>query len=251
MAFGGTNVPTGEKNVIEHISVNGVKIDPINKKVDIPVPENTDTNTTYTLAKSGNTLTLTGSDGSKSTVTVSEENTTYSLAKQGNQIVLTGSNGSKSSVEAVNTTYSLEKSGSTITLKGSDGSTSSVTEKTYGEASEAQSGIMSKEDKAKLNGIPSGGMNAYAGTILIDAVASNSPFKIATASKPKFMQMYETATDNTNFRGSQIRCYTQNGDYYLSGSQSAHIAFENDGIKISWAANSGIGSTTHQYFILC
>ena len=38
----------------------------------------TDNNTTYTLKKDGNTITLTGSDGSKSNVT--DANTTYSVA---------------------------------------------------------------------------------------------------------------------------------------------------------------------------
>lgn len=40
----------------------------------------TDTNTTYTISKSGSTITLTGSDGTTSTVTDSDTNTTYSAA---------------------------------------------------------------------------------------------------------------------------------------------------------------------------
>jgi len=45
------------------------------------VPPDTNTNTTYTLTKSGSTITLTGSDGSKTSVT--DANTTYSLSSFG------------------------------------------------------------------------------------------------------------------------------------------------------------------------
>lgn len=40
-------------------------------------------NTTYTLTKSGSTITLTGSDGSKTSVTDADTNTTYSLSSFG------------------------------------------------------------------------------------------------------------------------------------------------------------------------
>ena len=45
------------------------------------VPPDTNTNTTYTLTKSGSTISLTGSDGSKTSVTDSDTNTTYSAMK--------------------------------------------------------------------------------------------------------------------------------------------------------------------------
>ena len=45
------------------------------------VPPDTNTNTTYTLTKSGSTITLTGSDGKKTSVT--DSNTTYSLSSFG------------------------------------------------------------------------------------------------------------------------------------------------------------------------
>ena len=47
----------------------------------VPPDTNTDTNTTYTLTKSGSTITLTGSDGSKTSVT--DSNTTYTLSSFG------------------------------------------------------------------------------------------------------------------------------------------------------------------------
>ena len=54
---------------------------------------------TYTLSKSGSTITLTGSDGSTSSVqdTNTDNNTTYTLSQSGTNIVLTGSNGSTTS----------------------------------------------------------------------------------------------------------------------------------------------------------
>lgn len=58
-----------------------------------------------------------------------------------------------------NTTYTLTKSGATITLNGSDGSTTSVTDSdadtTYSAATTSAAGLMSAEDKIKLDGLPS------------------------------------------------------------------------------------------------
>ena len=60
-----------------------------------------------------------------------------------------------------NTTYSLSKSGSMITLTGSDGSTSTVADAntTYGEASQSAAGLLSANDKKKLDGIATGANN--------------------------------------------------------------------------------------------
>ena len=57
-----------------------------------------------------------------------------------------------------NTTYSLTKSGSTIKLTGSDGSETSVADSntTYQNATTSADGLMSSEDKTKLNGIATG-----------------------------------------------------------------------------------------------
>lgn len=61
------------------------------RKTDVPTKtsqlqndsgfKTTDSNTTYALSKSGSTITLTGSDGSKSSVTDSDTNTTYGNMK--------------------------------------------------------------------------------------------------------------------------------------------------------------------------
>lgn len=61
----------------------------------------------------------------------------------------------------VNTTYTLTKSGSTIYLKGSDGSQTTVSDSntTYGVATQSNDGLMSNEDKTKLDGIATGANN--------------------------------------------------------------------------------------------
>lgn len=115
---------TAQANVIETVQVNGTALTPNSKAVNVTVPtkvsqltndsgfKTTDTNTTYTLTKSGSTITLTGSDGSKTSVTdaIGEEVSivTYTLTKSGSTITLTGSDGSKTSVtdSDTNTTYS-------------------------------------------------------------------------------------------------------------------------------------------------
>ena len=107
----------------------------------------TNTNTTYSLSKSGSTITLKGSDGSTTSVTDADTNTTYSTFKGATTSVAGGtglvpapatgasnrylrSDGTWSVPpdNNTNTTYSLSKNGSTITLTGSDGSKTSVTD---------------------------------------------------------------------------------------------------------------------------
>lgn len=115
----------------------------------------TDSDTTYSLSKTGSTIKLTGSDGSVDSVT--DDNTTYGLSRNDHTVTLVagGTNmsvtipdndtkyglsrdghtvtivegGTNHSVTIPdnNTTYSLSKNSSgVITLTGSDGSTSSV-----------------------------------------------------------------------------------------------------------------------------
>lgn len=106
----------------------------------------TNTNTTYSLSKSGSTITLNGSDGSTTSVTDADTDTTYSTFKGattsaagGTGLVPAPATGAANRYlrsdgtwqvppdNNTNTTYSLSKNGSTITLTGSDGSTTSVT----------------------------------------------------------------------------------------------------------------------------
>lgn len=90
----------------------------------------TDSDTTYTFSISGNTLTITPSSGSAQTITLPDDDTTYSISASGDTITLTGSDGSTSTATVAddNTTYTISKSGDTVTLTGSDGSTSSFTD---------------------------------------------------------------------------------------------------------------------------
>lgn len=57
-----------------------------------------------------------------------------------------------------NTTYTLTKSGSTITLKGSDGSSVNVTDSNtiYNNATISDAGLMSADDKSKLDSVATG-----------------------------------------------------------------------------------------------
>lgn len=76
-----------QANVIETVKVNGTALTPSSKAVNVTVPtkvsqltndsgyKTTDNNTTYSLSKSGSTITLTGSNGSKTSVSDSDTNT--------------------------------------------------------------------------------------------------------------------------------------------------------------------------------
>lgn len=70
-----------------------------------------------------------------------------------------------------NTTYSISKSGNNVTLTGSDGSTSSFIDSntTYNVATSTEDGLMSKEDKEKLDSIIGG---YYTPSVSSDGVLS-------------------------------------------------------------------------------
>lgn len=108
---------------------------------------------TYTLTKSGSTITLTGSGGDVSSVV--DSNTTYSISISGHTITLTPSSGTAQTVTVPdnNTTYTISVSGSTITLTPSSGSAQTIT---IPDATTSSSGVMSASDKSKLDGIASG-----------------------------------------------------------------------------------------------
>ena len=108
----------------------------------------TDTNTTYSLSKSGSTITLTGSDGK--TTSVTDSDTTYTLPVATSSTlggVKTGSNITNSSG-----TISLTKANVTAAL----GYTPPTTNTTYGVATQSANGLMSSSDKTKLDGIATG-----------------------------------------------------------------------------------------------
>lgn len=143
----------------------------------------TDTNTTYSLSKSGSTITLTGSDGSTTSVTDADTNTTYGTATSSTAgLVKIGytENGKNYPVELSdgqmfvnvpwtdnNTTYSSK----TAASGGTDVSLVTTGEKytwnnkaSTSVATTSANGLMSSTDKSKLDGIASGA-TANAGTV--------------------------------------------------------------------------------------
>jgi hypothetical protein len=119
-------------------------------------------NTTYTLTKSGSTITLKGSDGS--TQTVSDSNTTYSTATQSANGLMSSTD--KTKLDGIATganNYSLPTASSS-TLGGVKVGTNlsisngvlSATDTKYSAATTSAAGLMSASDKTKLNGIATG-----------------------------------------------------------------------------------------------
>lgn len=82
---------------------------------------------TYTLSKSGDTITLTGSGGDTSSVTDSD--TTYTVSVSGDTLTLTPSTGQAQTVTLPDedTTYTISISGDTITLTPSSGTAQTIT----------------------------------------------------------------------------------------------------------------------------
>lgn len=148
-------------------------------------PPTTNTNTTYTLTKSGNTITLTGSDGAKTSVT--DSNTTYSNMKAASSSAAGSaglvpapaagasnrylrSDGTWSVPPDTNTTYS-NMTGATSNAAGKaglvpapasgnqgkylrgDGTWQTPTNTTYGVATQSVNGLMSSSDKKKIDSI--------------------------------------------------------------------------------------------------
>lgn len=70
--LGADDIVAGSNVQISHDEKSG--------HITISATDTKDTNTTYTLTKSGSTITLTGSDGSKTSVTDADTNTTYGVA---------------------------------------------------------------------------------------------------------------------------------------------------------------------------
>ena len=77
-----------------------------------------------------------------------------------------------------NVTYTLSKENNNIILTGSDGSTTSVLDSntTYINATNSAAGLMSKDDKAKLDGIAEGANNYihpanHAATMIVEDTA--------------------------------------------------------------------------------
>lgn len=82
--------------------------------------------TTYTLTKSGNTITLTGSDGS--TASVTDENTEYGLSfNNGVLSLVRGGSDLTANIPDEDTTYTISISGDQLTLTPSSGTPQTIT----------------------------------------------------------------------------------------------------------------------------
>ena len=112
-----------EKNVVVGIQKNGtdLTVDSSTRKVNITVPtktseltndsgfKTTDNDTTYSLSKSGSTITLTGSDGS--TTSVTDDNTTYTPQSLGNGYGTCSTSASTTAKVVTLSNYSLVTNG--------------------------------------------------------------------------------------------------------------------------------------------
>ena len=179
------------------------------------VPPDTNTNTTYTLTKSGSTISLTGSDGSKTSVTDSDTNTTYS-AMTGATSGAAGKTGLVPAPAAgaatrylrsdgtwqvppdTNTTYTLSSFGITATaaeLNKLDGCTATVTELNYldGVTSSIQTQLNAKAPSSHTHSyLPLSG-GTLTGTLTSRAItpSATNTYNIGTSSL-KFANVYAT-----------------------------------------------------------
>lgn len=178
-------------------------------------PPDTNTNTTYTLTKSGSTITLTGSDGSKTSVTDSDTNTTYSAMK-GATSSAAGSSGLVPAPAAgaatrylrsdgtwqvppdTNTTYTLSSFEITATaaeLNKLDGCTATVTELNYldGVTSSIQTQLNAKAPSSHTHSyLPLSG-GTLTGTLTSRAItpSATNTYNIGSSSL-KFANVYAT-----------------------------------------------------------
>lgn len=209
----------------------------------------TNTNTTYTLTKSGSTITLTGSDGSKTSVTDADTNTTYSnmsgatssaagkaglvpapAAGASNRYLR--SDGTWTVPPDTNTTYTLSSFGITATaaeLNKLDGCTATVTELNY------LDGVTSKI-QTQLNGkAASSHTHSYlplSGGTLTGRLTANGKISAPTSGGSWITGMTVTnatlGITTTNTSGSYhpiIACKTYGGHFWNLGTITNTVGF--------------------------
>lgn len=164
-------------------------------------------NTTYSISKSGSTITLTGSDGSTTSVTDSDTKVTVDSALSNSSTnpvqnkVINAALANKANTSAIptktsqltndsgfkttdnNTTYTLTQDstdGHKITLTPSTGTATTITipdnNTTYNAATQSAAGLMSAADKTKLDGIAANANNYVlpAATTVLGGVKTTS-----------------------------------------------------------------------------
>lgn len=162
---------------------------------------------------------------------------------------------SANSHDKIGTTYSLSKTGNTIKLTGSDGSSSTVTDTntTYGNATTGAAGLMSAEDKQKLDGIATGANNyslptASASTLGGVKVGSNITLSSGTISLTKANVTaalgYTPPTQDTNtwiaFKGATTTAAGTAGYAPAPSAGNANRYLRSDG---TWAVPPDTNTT--------
>lgn len=162
---------------------------------------------------------------------------------------------SADSHDKIGTTYSLSKTGNTIKLTGSDGSSSSVTDTntTYGNATTGAAGLMSAEDKQKLDGIATGANNyslptASASTLGGVKIGSNITLSSGTISLTKANVTaalgYTPPTQDTNtwiaFKGATTTAAGTAGYAPAPSAGNANRYLRSDG---TWAVPPDTNTT--------
>ena len=129
-----------------------------------------------------------------------------------------------------NTTYSLSKSGSTITLTGSDGSTTSVTDSntTYSTATQSANGLMSADDKAKLDGLSKITVEHFDATT--DEWSHVSLF--ATGGKIPIAAVF-------SYNTVMYSIFVYNGYYYISAYDTSMNAIPNAAVSFDLICKEG------------
>jgi hypothetical protein len=137
--WGSTDLVTGiniQRDAAGHVT--NLTVD----SIQMPTNPNTDTNTTYSISKTGSTITLTGSDST--TFTVTDADTTYDIATSSTAgLVKIGytENGQNYPVELSNDGKMF------VNVPWTD----TDTDTTYSEATTSKAGLMSAADKTKLD----------------------------------------------------------------------------------------------------
>lgn len=182
-------IATGANKTTVDSALSSTSTNPVqNKIIYAALAEKVDTNTTYSISKSGSTVTLTGSDGSTSTFT--DANTTYSAAttsaaglmsaadKTKLDGIATGANkyshptssGNKHIPSGGSSGQILRWSADGTAVWGADNNT------TYSAATTSAAGLMSAADKTKLDGIAANANNYIlpAATTVLGGVKTTS-----------------------------------------------------------------------------
>lgn len=186
----------------------------------------TDTNTTYKLSKSGSTVTLTGSDGS--TTSVTDSNTTYSSLKN---------------------PYSLTIQNNGTTVASYDGSTAKTAN--FTNVTTSANGLMSAADKSKLDGIGAGSnvksVNGKTGVVNLSKadVGLGNVDNTRDADKPFYkLGGYDHEIGNCKWNDARKSLYKIRNFYAISGEGDYfYLAHKKHGYTITTTKHfSGVNS---------